>query len=94
MRRSRHPSSSHHSSLKATTGFSRPVQGSLFLGGMGSLASICTLMHASTPAQLERRAHILTCELQGPLALCHTGSPVLMVPSPVQGLFNTCGEVM
>lgn len=50
MRRSRHPSSSHHSSLKATTGSSCPVQGSLLLGGMGSLASICTLMHASTPA--------------------------------------------
>jgi len=84
-RRSRHPSPSHHSSLKATTDLSCPVQGSLLLGDMGSLASIWTFTRASTPAQLESGAHVPTCELQGPHAPSRTGCPALGVPSWVQG---------
>lgn len=82
MRTSSHPSS-HHTSLKATTDLSCPVQGSLLLSGMGSLASICPFMHISTPFLLESRAHVPTCKRQGPHALNHTGCQALRVPFPV-----------
>lgn len=84
MKRSRHPFSSHHSSLKATTGLSCPMQVSLLLCGMGSLPFICTSMSASTPTQLESRARVSTWTLQGPCVLSHTGCLALEVPSPVQ----------
>lgn len=63
---SSHPSS-HHTSLKATTDLSCPMQGSLLLTEMESLASICPYMHISTSILLESRARVPTCKIQVPM---------------------------
>lgn len=84
---SSHPS--YHTSLKVTTDLSCPVQGSLLLSEMGSLAYVYPYMHISAPFLLGNRARVPTCKIQGPHALNHTGCPALTVLSLCKGYVST-----